>query len=61
MQEIQFNDLDISNDKPHLTPEKRQSKPRKWREIEEVKAKLSLAKELREIDPSFSFSQGELS
>jgi hypothetical protein len=33
---------------------KRVSKPRKWREIEEIKARLLLAKELREIDPSFS-------
>ena len=60
MQEIQFNDLDINEDKQHLNSVKRQAKPRKWREIEELKTKLLLAKELREIDPSFSFSQGEL-
>lgn len=60
MQEIQFNDLDINIDKQHLNATRRQAKPRKWREIEEVKAKLLLAKELRDIDPSFSFSQGEL-
>ncbi|TEW50647.1 DUF3545 family protein [Psychromonas algicola] len=60
MQEIQFNDLEMNNDKQHLSATKRQPKPRKWREIEEMKAKLLLARELREIDPSFSFSQGEL-
>jgi len=60
MQEIQFNDLDMNYDKKQLSVTKRQSKPRKWREIEEVKAKLLLAQELREIDPSFSFSQAEL-
>ena len=60
MQEIQFNDLDINNEKHYVSATKRQPKPRKWREIEEIKTKLLLAKELREIDASFSFSQGEL-
>jgi len=60
MQQNQFNDNDINVDNLYATPVKRKPKPRKWREIEDIKAQLSLAKELREIDASFSLSQTEL-
>jgi hypothetical protein len=60
MQQTQFNDTDINIDNLFAVPLKRTPKPRKWREIEHLKAKLSLAKELREIDPSFSFSVTDL-
>ncbi|WP_022940877.1 DUF3545 family protein [Psychromonas hadalis] len=42
----------ISNKKPTRT--------RKWREIEEIKAKQRLSRELREIDQSFVFSMTDL-
>ena len=38
----------------------KRSKPRKWREIEEVKARLRLTKELHDIDQSFDFSLADL-
>ena len=60
MQQAQLNDTEMNLDSLLATPVKRKSKPRKWREIENAKAQLLLAKELREIDPSFSFSQSEL-
>jgi len=60
MQQLQLNDSDIKINNLFHTPIKRKPKPRKWREIENAKAQLMLAKELREIDPSFSFSQSEL-
>ena len=60
MQQIQFNDANTTFDNLYAAPIKRKPKPRKWREIESVKAKLLLAKELREIDPSYSLSQSEL-
>ncbi|RBW46091.1 DUF3545 domain-containing protein [Psychromonas sp. B3M02] len=55
-----MNDTEMTLDSLLATPVKRKPKPRKWREIENAKAQLLLAKELREIDPSFSFSQSEL-
>jgi hypothetical protein len=60
MQQTQFNDADINLDNLFAVPVKRKPIPRKWREIENAKAKLTLARELREIDPSFSFSQSDL-
>jgi len=60
MQQIQLNDSDIKINNLLHTPIKSRPKPRKWREIENAKEQLMLAKELREIDPSFSFSQSEL-
>jgi len=60
MQQTQFNDTNINTDNLYATPVKRKTKPRKWREIESIKAQLTLAKELKEIDASFSFSQSEL-
>jgi len=60
MQQIQLNDTENNHENLYLVPVKRKHKPRKWREIEALKAQISLAKELQEIDPSFSFSQSEL-
>ena len=60
MQQTQMNEVDMNIDNLYAVPAKRKAKPRKWREIENAKAQLSLAKELKEIDPSFSFSQSEL-
>ena len=60
MQKIQFDGANINNKNLYTTPVQRKIKPRKWREIENVKAQMVLAKELREIDPSFSFSESEL-
>jgi len=37
-----------------LAPKKNTQKARMWREIEEVKARQQLLKELHDIDPSFS-------
>ena len=39
---------------------KRTTRSRKWREIEEVKAKQRLRRELKEIDQSFEFSITDL-
>lgn len=60
MQQTQINEIDMNIDNLYAVPAKRKPKPRKWREIENAKAQLLLAKELREIDASFSFSQSEL-
>lgn len=60
MQQTQLNNEDVNNNNLYLAPVKRKPKPRKWREIENLKAQLSLAKELKEIDASYSFSQSEL-
>lgn len=60
MNQVQLNNETPSHNEQHLAPAKRKSKPRKWREIENLKAQLSLAKELRDIDPSYSFSASEL-
>lgn len=60
MQQTQINDTDVYTNNLFAAPIKRTPKPRKWREIENAKAQLLLARELREIDASFSFSQSEL-
>ncbi|TEW53461.1 DUF3545 family protein [Psychromonas sp. RZ22] len=60
MRQIQLNDTEIINDSLFHTPVKRKAAPRKWREIENIKAQLLLAKELREIDSSFSLSESEI-
>lgn len=41
-------------------PAKRPVKARKWREIEDIKARQKLAKELHDIDQSFEFSLTDL-
>lgn len=60
MQQTQLNNADLNSNNLFFTPVKRKAKPRKWREIENLKAQLSLAKELKEIDADYSFSQSEL-
>ena len=60
MQQTHFNNANMTIDNVQFTPAKRKPKPRKWREIESVKATLSLAKELRDIDPSYRLSPSEL-
>jgi len=39
---------------------KKTSRARKWREIEEIKARQHLMRELKNIDQSFDFSLSEL-
>lgn len=41
-------------------PSKKTVKARKWREIEEIKARQKLAKELHDIDQGFEFSLTDL-
>lgn len=41
-------------------PKKRIRRARKWREIEEVKGRQHLRRELKEIDQSFEFSIADL-
>jgi len=43
-----------------FTPKKKSTRTRKWREIEELKARQRLSRELREIDQSFDFSLSDL-
>lgn len=43
-----------------FTPKKKATRSRKWREIENLKAKQNLMRELREIDQSFEYSQSDL-
>ncbi|MFT6985766.1 MAG: ribonucleotide reductase beta subunit family protein with ferritin-like domain [Psychromonas sp.] len=59
---MQYNhdtDLQIITDEI-LSPKKNAPKVRMWREIEEVKARQKLAKELYDIDPSFSLFYNQL-
>jgi len=60
MQKNQFDDTKINYKNLYTTPVQQKTKPRKWREIENLKSQMVLAKELREIDSSFSFSESEL-
>lgn len=53
------NNLDmqiVSDDLPYTQPMKKASKVRKWREIEALKARNQLSKELQDIDQSFKLS-----
>lgn len=43
-----------------FTPKKKNTRVRKWREIEEIKAQHRLNKELQEIDQSFVYSLSDL-
>ena len=43
-----------------FSPIKKKSKARKWREIEALKARQQLSKELHDIDQSFDFSLSDL-
>jgi hypothetical protein len=53
---MQNNNIDIQvpfDETQLLIPVRKSAKARKWREIEALKARRELAKELREIDPTF--------
>ncbi|MCP4321848.1 MAG: DUF3545 family protein [Psychromonas sp.] len=43
-----------------FAPKKKSTRTRKWREIEDIKARQRLSRELREIDQSFVFSLSDL-
>lgn len=43
-----------------FTPKRKSTRTRKWREIEDIKARQRLSRELREIDQSFEYSLSEL-
>lgn len=45
-----------ADDSQSVIPEKKQSKVRKWREIETLQARKQLEKDLLDIDPSFKLS-----
>jgi len=53
MQTVEFNNVEIKEMKKNTHHSSNKAVPRKWREIEDLKAKMLLAKELQEIDPSF--------
>ncbi len=54
-------DTQISDDDAlFFTPKKKVARTRKWREIEALKARQRLNRELREIDHNFEFSQTDL-
>ncbi|WP_435237870.1 DUF3545 family protein [Psychromonas sp. PT13] len=46
----------VSDDLSYTQPTKKASKVRKWREIEALKARNQLSKELQDIDQSFKLS-----
>lgn len=53
------NNLDmqmVSDDLLYVQPVKKSTKVRKWREIEALKARNKLSKELQDIDQSFELS-----
>lgn len=43
-----------------FTPKRKSTRARKWREIEDIKARQRLSRELREIDQSFEYSLSDL-
>lgn len=45
----------IDDDLFFYTPKKKSKSARKWREIEDIKARQQLSRELREIDQNFVF------
>ena len=60
---MQMNQVDtqmIDEDSLFFTPKKKNTRTRKWREIEDIKAQQQLTRELREIDQSFAFSLSDL-
>jgi len=50
----------IEEDALFLAPKKKSTRVRKWREIEDIKARQRLTRELRDIDQSFEFSLSDL-
>ena len=60
MQTQNFETHMIDEDSLFFTPKKKSTRARKWREIEDVKARQRLSRELREIDQSFEYSYSDL-
>ncbi|PKF62002.1 DUF3545 domain-containing protein [Psychromonas sp. psych-6C06] len=60
MQTLNFETQMSDEDALFFTPKKKTSRTRKWREIEEIKERQRLSRELREIDQTFDFSLSEL-
>jgi len=59
--QIHNSDVQMTNeDSLFFTPKRKSTRPRKWREIEDIKAQQRLSRELKEIDQSFEFSLSEL-
>jgi hypothetical protein len=50
----------IDDNSLFFTPKKKNTRARKWREIEEIKEQQRLNKELQEIDQSFAYSFTDL-
>ncbi len=50
----------IDDDSLFFTPKKKAARTRKWREIEDIKARQRLTRELREIDQSFVYTLSDL-
>mgnify|MGYP001288046895 CR=1 FL=1 len=60
---MQYNidtETQLIENKPLVSSSKKTQKVRRWREIEELKSRRDLLKELQDIDPSFNFSLHEL-
>jgi hypothetical protein len=60
MQTQNFETQMTDEDSLFFTPKKKSSRARKWREIEDIKARQRLSRELREIDQSFEYSYSDL-
>ncbi len=50
----------FDDDSLFFAPKKKSTRTRKWREIEDIKARQRLSRELRDIDQSFVFSLSDL-
>ncbi|WP_019613149.1 DUF3545 family protein [Psychromonas ossibalaenae] len=62
---MQYNNTDtdiqfITDEALFFIPKKRTAKTRKWREIEAVKARQKLSRELRDIDQDFDYCRNDL-
>lgn len=60
MQYNNHSETQLIENKALIRNIKKTQKVRKWREIEELKSRRKLLKELQDIDPSFNFSLNEL-
>jgi hypothetical protein len=55
------SDVQLTNEVSlFFTPKRKSTRPRKWREIEDIKAQQRLNRELKEIDQSFEYSLSDL-
>ena len=59
---MQYNNTEtqLIDNKPLISSIKKTPKARKWREIEELKSRRKLLKELQDIDPTFNISLDDL-